>query len=191
MEQIKYTKIYRIIHWAIAFSFILLLVTIFLRMTWLNKNNVAEIIQNYLNSIDINLSDDEAVKLAKKIRKPMWQWHIYIGYILTGLFIIRFMLASFGKMKFQSPFIKNLTLREKFKNWIYLLFYIFSIITLITGLIIVLGPKEMKHTMEAIHKPSIFYISAFFILHIAGVLISEFTNEKGIISKIISGNKAK
>ncbi|PIV48953.1 MAG: cytochrome B, partial [Flavobacteriaceae bacterium CG02_land_8_20_14_3_00_34_13] len=45
-------KIYRIIHWAIAISFLLLLITIFLRLTWLNKFNVAAIIQEYLNDTD-------------------------------------------------------------------------------------------------------------------------------------------
>ena len=33
------------------------------------------------------------------------------------------------------------------------------------------------------------YLIAFIILHIGGVLWSEFTNQKGIISKIVSGNK--
>ena len=52
MENLKYSKIYRIIHWAIAVSFLLLLVTIFLRLTWMNKNNVAAIIQDYLSGTD-------------------------------------------------------------------------------------------------------------------------------------------
>ena len=52
MENKNYSKVYRIIHWAIAISFILLLITIFLRLTWMNKHNVAEIIGNYLSESD-------------------------------------------------------------------------------------------------------------------------------------------
>ena len=98
MENIKYSKIYRIIHWAIAVSFLLLLVTIFLRLTWMNKNNVAAIIQDYLSGTDLVLSQDQLIDLAKKIRQPMWDWHIYIGYVLTGLFGLRFILPSFESL---------------------------------------------------------------------------------------------
>ena len=48
MEKRSYPAIYRIVHWAIAVSFMLLLITIFLRLTWMNKYNVAAIIQDQL-----------------------------------------------------------------------------------------------------------------------------------------------
>lgn len=187
MKKTEYTVIYRIVHWAMALTFILLLGTIYLRMTWFNKNSVAEIILNYLSTLDVELTEEQAVKLAKRIRRPMWIWHVYIGYVLTGIVVLRCLLPAFGIMKFQSPFDKNLTPKDKFKNWTYILFYIFTIITLITGLVIVLGPRDLKNTMEAIHKPSIYYIVAFLIIHFGGILIAEFTNDKGIISRIISG----
>jgi hypothetical protein len=70
-------------HWSIAICTILLLVTIFLRMTWMNKDHVADIIQNYLADKNTSLSRDELIVLAKQIRKPMWVWHIYLGYVLS------------------------------------------------------------------------------------------------------------
>ena len=90
MKHRNYSPIYRIMHWAIALCMILLLFTIFLRLTWMNKDNVADIIQNYLSTKDITLSREELIVLAKQIRKPMWDWHIYLGYILTGLFVMQF-----------------------------------------------------------------------------------------------------
>lgn len=72
MEHKSYSGIYRIMHWAIAINMLLLLVTIFLRLTWMNKDNVADIIQNYLATKDQTLSRDELIVLAKQIRKPMW-----------------------------------------------------------------------------------------------------------------------
>ncbi|MHB1147881.1 MAG: cytochrome b/b6 domain-containing protein [Lutibacter sp.] len=50
------------------------------------------------------------------------------------------------------------------------------------------GPKEFKNSMEEFHNLSIYYLIAFIILHIGGVLWSEFTNQKGILSKIVRGN---
>lgn len=191
MEKTKYSKVYRIIHWAIAVSFLLLLITIFLRLTWMNKNNVAAIIQDYLSGTDQVLSQDQLITLAKKIRQPMWDWHIYIGYVLVGLFSIRFILPAFGHMKIQNPFDKNLSVKMKFQKWTYIIFYICVMVSLTTGLMIEFGPKEFKEPMEDIHVLGIYYLIAFITIHLAGVLIAEFTNQKGIISRIVSGTEDK
>ena len=185
----KYSKLYRIIHWAIAITFMLLLITIFLRLTWMNKYNVAAIIQNYLSDTDQFLTQEQLIALAKKIRQPMWNWHIYLGYILTGLFSLRFILPLFGKMNLQNPFGKNLSIKDKFQKWTYIIFYICVIISLATGLIIEFGPKELKKPMEEIHVLGIYYLIGFIVLHWAGVFIAEFTDQKGIISRIVSGSK--
>ncbi len=189
MKNKNYSAVYRMIHWSIAICMFLLLFTIFLRLTWMNKNNVAEIIQNYLNTTDQFLTQDQLIVLAKKIRQPMWDWHIYLGYALTGLFGLRFILPFFGEMKFLSPLNKELIFKEKFQNWIYLIFYVCVVISLTTGLLIKFGPAAIKKSMEEIHILSIYYLIAFLIFHIAGVLWAEFTMHKGIISKIVSGRK--
>ena len=188
METRNYSKVYRILHWLIAFSFILLLITIFLRKTWMEKNHVAEIIQTFLKDNGYAaLPQDEAISLAKKIRKPMWEWHIYLGYFLTGLYCIRLAVPFFGKMKFSSPFKAGLNTKTKFQFWVYLVFYTCTAVSLITGLIIEFGPKVYKKTMEEIHELSLYYLLSFMILHFAGILIAEFTSDKGLISRIISG----
>lgn len=174
-------------HWAIAISFVLLLLTIFLRLTWLNKYNVADIIQDYLGEKEPVMSKEELVVLAKKIRKPMWEWHVYLGYVLTGLFALRFVLPMFGKMKFQNPMEKDLPFKVKLKKWSYLVFYVFVFLSLVTGLIIEFGPKTFKKTMESIHELALYYLIPFLVLHFSGVLWAEFTDEKGLISRMISG----
>lgn len=189
MENRTYTAIYRIMHWAIAICMLLLLLTIFLRLTWMNKNNVSDIIQDFLATTNVSLSEDETILLAKKIRKPMWDWHIYLGYALVGLYSIRMMLPFFGHMKFSNPFKKDLTGKSKFQYILYFIFYVCVAISLITGLIIELGPKTLKKSMESIHELSIYYLLGFIVLHIGGVLLAEFTTNKGILSKIVSGEK--
>lgn len=191
METVKYSTIYRMLHWAIAISFMLLLLTIFLRLTWMNKSNVAAIIADYLKETDQHLTQDQMITLAKKIRKPMWQWHIYIGYVLVGLFSIRFILPAFGEMKFQNPFGKNQSAKVKFQKWTYILFYVCVVVSLSTGLMIEFGPSALKDPMEEIHVLGIYYLLAFITIHIGGVLIAEFTGQKGIISRIISGSDIK
>lgn len=188
MQTRNYSKTYRILHWLIAFAFLLLLITIFLRKTWMEKNHVAEIIQTFLKDNGYAaLPQDEAISLAKKIRKPMWEWHIYLGYVLTGLYCIRLAVPFFGEMKFSSPFKEGLNTKTKFQFWVYLVFYTCTAVSLITGLIIEFGPKVYKKPMEEIHELSLYYLLSFMILHFAGILIAEFTSDKGLISRIISG----
>jgi cytochrome b561 len=160
-------------------------------MTWMNKNHLALIMQDYLSTTDQSLTQDQLILLAKKIRKPMWDWHVYIGYALVGLYSIRLTLPFFGQMKFSNPFSKQLVFKEKFQYWTYLIFYTCMAISLITGLIIVLGPKNLKESMENIHVLSIYYLLTFIVIHLAGVFFSEFTNQQGLISKIVSGSKKK
>lgn len=189
MKNKNYSVIFRIIHWSIAICMTLILITIFLRLTWMNKYNVANIINDYLATTDQSLSQDQLIVLAKQIRKPMWDWHIYLGYLLVGLFSIRFFIPLFGEMKFQSPFKKQLILKEKIQHWIYLIFYFCIIISLITGLIIKFGSKDLKKPMEEIHELSIYYLLAYIFIHLIGIFIAEFTNQKGLVSKVISGKR--
>jgi cytochrome b561 len=157
----------------------------------MNKYNVAAIIQDYLSDTGQVLSQEQLIALAKKIRQPMWDWHIYIGYALVGLFSIRFILPAFGQMKIQNPFGKDLSTKMKFQKWTYILFYVCVIVSLTTGLMIEFGPKELKKSIEEIHVLGIYYLIAFIAIHLGGVLLAEFTDQKGIISRIISGSKDK
>ncbi|GGD94994.1 cytochrome b/b6 domain-containing protein [Planktosalinus lacus] len=184
-----YSRTFRLLHWAIALTFLFLALTIFLRLTWLNKFGIADILEQTLVASQSTLSYDELIVIAKQIRKPMWDWHIYSGYLLTGLISLRIWLGASGKMVFQNPFNKNLSSRERFQYGVYLVFYLFVAVSLITGLLIELFPKTFKASLEDLHKLSVYYLAAFIVLHLAGVLIAEFSHHKGIISEVISGHK--
>ncbi len=187
MKAANYSRIYRIIHWGVAITFLLLLITIFLRLTWMNKYSMADIIQTYLNTTDQTLTREQIIVLAKQIRQPMWDWHIYFGYVLVALFSIRFTLPVFGEMKFQSPLAKNLTFKQKFQKWTYIIFYICVLGSLITGLLMEWGPKDWKKPMEDIHVLGIYYLVVFIVVHVVGIIIAEITDQKGIVSRIIGG----
>lgn len=189
MKHRNYSTIYRIIHWSIAFCMLFLLLTIFLRLTWMNKVNVSNIIQDFLAESNLKMSEDDSITLAKQIRRPMWVWHIYIGYVLVGLYVVRLILPLFGEMKFPNPFLKGLNLKEKFQNWVYIVFYFCVAISLFTGLMIEFGPENMNELMEEIHVLSIYYLLAFIVLHFGGVLLAELGDQQGLVSRIISGKR--
>ena len=153
----------------------------------MNKDHMAAIIDTNLKAENISLSQDQLVKIAKQIRKPMWDWHIYIGYVLIGLYGLRMVLPFFGQLKFRNPFSKLTTLKEKFQAWTYIVFYFFVGITLLTGLLIQVGPASFKSSLEPVHILSLYYLIPFIILHFGGILLAELGAQKGIISKMIGG----
>ena len=92
-------------------------------------------------------------------------------------------------MKFSNPFQKNLSLKNRFQYWVYLVFYVCVVLSLITGLMMEFGPTNLEELMEEIHVLSLYYLIPFLVIHLGGVLMAEFTTHKGIISEIISGKR--
>ncbi len=180
----SFTLFDRTLHWALALTILFMLLTVFLRLNWMEKNHVAAILMDKLAAIDIEITKDQAIKIAKQIRKPMFDWHVIIGYLVSGIFILRMLFHIKNKKSFNPT-----TTREKFQLWVYRIFYVLLAATLITGLIIEFGPKSLKKSIEAIHKLTLYYMIAFLFLHFSGILLSEFTSKKGIVSKMIGGEK--
>lgn len=191
MEIRKYSTIYRIMHWAIAICMLLLLGTVLLRMTLFSRSHLTEIIENYVSAKEIAISKDQIMGISRQISKPMWEWHFYFGYALAALFFIRFALPFFGQMKFVNPLKKQHTLKEKFQYWAYIIFMACVAVSLISGLLIKLGPRALKDPMEEVHGLSLYYLLAFLFIHLGGVLLAELTTQKGLVSKIVSGTDDK
>jgi len=159
-------------------------------MGWMNKQHMADIIKEYLSSeTQVQLDDDQLIALAKKIRKPMWVWHTYAGYVLVGLYSIRLLLPFFGEMKIRNPMDKTISTKEKFQFWTYIVFHICVVLSLITGLLIVWGSDAVHETAEEIHVLSIYYLLTFIFLHFGSILFEEIKGN-GIVSKIIGGNRS-
>jgi hypothetical protein len=89
---------------------------------------------------------------------------------------------------YKSPFSKKATAKERFKGSVYILFYILLAGSLSTGLMTLYGPKSLQHTMSAIHMKGVYYLATFIVLHMGDALLAELGPEKGIISKMVSGD---
>lgn len=190
MSEKKFNLANRLIHWSIAISILFLLLTVFLRMGWMNKDSMGTIIQQSLQRKGIEISQVDAALIGKEIRRPMWSYHTLTGYVLIGLYLVRMLIIFIQGTAFKNPFLKNVPRKEKFKSWIYILFYVLFACSLFTGFMIVNGPKQMKEIMELIHIKSLYYMIIFIVLHIGGVLLADMGNDKGLISKMISGHKS-
>lgn len=189
MRETRFNLASRLIHWAIAFVFLYILLTVLLRLGWMNKNHMGSIIQENLANDGIAIDNDTAGTLAKKVRRPMWHTHTIAGYVLVGLYVIRMIINMIQGLGFDNPLKHGITRYKKIKSWIYIVFYIFLAGSLITGLLIEFGPEGIHDISEEIHKLSLYYMVTFIAIHIAGVIIADGGKERGIISKIISGDR--
>jgi len=187
LENKNFSLTHRLLHWLIAFAILFLMFTVFLRLTWMEKNSVAAILQDNLKALNISINQDDAIKIAKQIRKPMWDWHIYTGYFLIGLYVLRLINLYFWGIIFPNPFHRASNLKQKIQGWTSIIFYFLLSISLITGFFIVNGSPEYKDILETIHVQSIYYVVLFIILHFTGLVLAEYSNEKGIISRMIHG----
>ena len=189
MSEKRFNLANRLIHWAIALSVFFLLLTVLLRMGWMNKDSMGMILKHSLEMKGIQLSESDAANIGKDLRRPMWNYHVITGYVLIGLYLLRIVITMFQGIAFKNPFSKLVGAKDRFKSLLYILFYILFAASLFTGFMVVNGPKEMTEGMEFLHVKSLYYMVIFIVLHIGGVLIADMGTEKGIISKIVSGDR--
>jgi cytochrome b561 len=188
----KYSASFRLWHWLNAIVVLGLLGTVFLRKTFLSWRTNSELIMTKLSEFGVQITNDQAVSIAKSIRAGMWEWHIILGYALAFLVLYRIYLY-FTNAKTKEKF-SNLSLHKKGVEVLYYVLYTTLFFMTLSGLFLVfykdLGfSKDFAHTVKEIHELVFNFIMYFVILHIGGVVLAELKDEKGIISNMISGEK--
>ncbi|PMG75356.1 hypothetical protein BCU84_16215 [Shewanella sp. 10N.286.51.B7] len=182
-----FPAIHRLLHWGLALSMLVMLLTILLRLGWMEKNHMAEMIQQGLLQLDLLISDKQAVIIAKSIRNVMFKWHLYFGYAVAVFVSLRFIYMAKCGLQYPSALSKQASGREKFQAWVYWLFYLGIALSVSTGLLIEFGPESIEHQAETVHKLALWYFIPFISLHLAGIILAEFTHDKGLVSRIIGG----
>ena len=187
MKTQKFSLLFRIIHWSMAFLIFLILLTLFLRETWLDKHHIADILGSGLSKLNIKLSQRELISLAKQVRAPMWDYHLYAGYGLIGVYVLRLFALSQSQQMPLRRISQAKDWKEKLQFTAYILFYIGLALSLFSGMMTVYGPESIAHTMEDLHKLSLYYLIPYILIHFAGICLAERGADKGIVSRLLSG----
>lgn len=182
----RFTSLHRVLHGIIGGLMLVLFLTGFLRMYWMNKNKIVSIIESKTQNTP--LSQDQMVDIAKTIREPMWQWHQYAAYVIVVAFLLRIIYMFVKGIKFPNPLVKNQSMKEKAQGWIYLVFYVFLTVSMVSGFYMKWIDGDWNKTMETVHKWAIYWFPLFILVHFAGILMGELTDKKGIVSKMIGGD---
>lgn len=186
----KYSTSFRIWHWLNAFVVLGLLGTVLLRKTFLSWRTNSEILMTKLSEINVEITTEQAKVLAKAIRAGMWEWHIILGYALAFLIVYRIYLFFFDTSKKDS--FSSLSLHKKAVHLSYYFIYLTLGFMAVSGFVIYfyqdLGLlKDTAHDIKEIHELAFNIILYFVPLHIAGVIIADNRDEKGLISTMING----
>lgn len=185
----KYTIIHRALHFFIGISMLILFGTGFLRMEWMNKRNLAQLIETQALKNHIIFPEASLKMIGSQLLEPMWKWHIYFAYAILVFFTLRLIYMKIKGIRFPNPFAKQTTFKEKLQGITYILFYLLIFVDIITGFYILWGEGTYKSVLEPIHKYSLYWFPIFFILHLIGIVTEEITKKTGITSKMINGKE--
>jgi Ni/Fe-hydrogenase 1 B-type cytochrome subunit len=187
----KYSGSFRVWHWLNALVIFGLLGTVFLRKTFLSYRVNSEILMTKLSEMGNDINIEDAKILAKAIRNPMWEWHIYLGYALVGLMLFRIYL--FFKEGSKKELFKDLTTHQKMVKVIHTMFYVSLFFISISGLAIYFGKevfdKELLSMIKESHEALFVFIMVFVLLHIGGVVVAEIKEKQNLISTMIHGKR--
>ncbi len=190
----KWSVGFRLWHWLHAAVILGLLGTVFLRKTFLSWRTNSEILMQKLASFQIDITAEQAKVLAKAIRTPMWEWHILLGYALALLVLWRIALFFTQSGKRNYIALREENLHKKAVKLGYLVLYVVIAFMAVSGFLIhfyeTLGiAKTTAHDIKELHELAYNFILIFVPLHIAGVVIADATEERGIVSDMINGGR--
>lgn len=197
----------RLWHWANALIICGSLLTVLINSTLFNKNKNGAFIKSTMSSL--SATEQQAGRVLHTLSDQIWNVHIYFGYFLAGFLLFRILLELFRKR--HQRFISKLRAawhgyrsrqadvrvakHELVVKLIYLAFYILLVVIALTGLSLVfknqLGlPKNVSHSIKAVHGFCMYLVLAFITVHLAGVFLAERGSESGIVSDMINGGRA-
>lgn len=193
-------------HWLNAIALFGLLGTVLIRKTLLSWRTNSVLIQDKLNETGVVITADLAKQIAVAIRNPLWDWHIYLGYLLTALIIGRLIVSitanqhlSYRQFILNFLNIKNTSAAEKKKAFHYsvvkagyALFYFAAFFMVVTGLILTFKANlnfstDFTGAIKEFHEMSMWFFVIFIAGHLFGIIWSENNGSRGITSDMING----
>ncbi len=202
----KFSLPVRLWHWLNAIIISGSLLTVLLNSTLLKSKNNAPFIKETLQKSGAVITDDQANGVAHDLSDKVWEIHTYFGYALVALLVFR-LLAEFFQLAdqklirvikvashkyFVTKKQRELARHEMVVKTLYALFYLMLITMAVTGLFLAFEDffepyKSIRHSVKEVHNFTMYLILGFIVIHIAGVLLAERKDSKGIVSDMING----
>lgn len=193
-------------HWANALLISLQLITILFQKVIVNSRSAVPEFQQALHKDKVTITTQQARAFAHIISERIWAWHIYFGWALVALWVLRLglhltgpselrfsarLLAVLRRYRLAPPADKSQAGKILFAKTTYALFYIFLTLMVTTGLILIYEDvswlKGIHHLAEETHNVTMYLIIGFIVLHVVGVVWAESKEDHGLISRMVGG----
>ncbi len=206
----KHSALIRIWHWLTFLFVISLIITVLFASTVLNPRENVSVVQNVLKSKGITADNNQTFAVTHLYDDKMWNLHKLLGYGLAFLFLSRVVIEFMQSDEEKNParikkalfaFLQSKKPEEKkdlrhylIVKYSYMLFYGILLVMVITGLTIAFGGDfglsgPTRHNIKEIHGFVQYFIYAFVIFHLAGIILADLGKAKGIVSSMINGGK--
>jgi cytochrome b len=196
----------RLWHWATFLITFFLLLTILVSKTFLGWGHVNSVLQEGLRKEGVVLGPRQTFNTANLLMERVWDWHIWLGYVLSFLFLFRVIIEFFqpngtsltARIKNAVLFLKQRTDRKTARHYlmvklIYLLFYGLLAAIVGTGLWLAFNrdttSPDQVHSIKEIHEKCFMLILGFILIHLAGVIWAERRSRQNLVSAMIHGGE--
>ena len=195
----------RLWHW-LAFLFFLASITtvIFASTLFTTKSNIP-MVQEQVQQKGGSVTEKQAWAVAHEYSDKLWTVHKFIGYGLSFLILFRIIAeVTISKEKKLAARIRAAlnypaeTIDRKhnlFVQYGYLIFYAMFILMVITGLIQAFEDVKwldpLHQLAENVHSIVQYGLYAYIVIHIIGVIRADLTKYRGIVSRMINGQRTE
>lgn len=201
----KHSISIRIWHWLVFITIAFIISTVLFNSTMFKTRANVPMVKNVLSQKNVVVTDDQAFAVAHEYGDKFWILHKYLGFTLVFLFLSRVVIEiSTSKEEKTGQKIKNALFMYKegpanntMKHYIavrysYLLFYLLVLFMAISGLIIAFHfglSRETNRLIKEFHGYGQYFMYAFILFHLGGVILADIKHSRGLISGMVNGGE--
>ncbi len=197
----------RIWHWVTYLTMTASLVCVLLGSTLFKTKDNIGMVQDLLQEKGAAISKDQARSVAHEYSDKMWDWHKFIGYGLCFLLLSRVVIeaAQPGEEKLNRKIKRALGFapvteadKKEKRHYVfvkrgYQLFYVILLIMALTGLGLAFEDvpllRDWHKGITKVHSFVQYFIYAYILFHLIGVIQTDKGKNKGLVSGMINGGK--
>jgi len=204
----------RLWHWTFFVVLTASLTTVLFGSTlFRTRDNIAGV-QQELQEKGVTVTKDQARSVAHAYSDKLWDLHTWLGYGLAGLLLIRIIIevAQPGEEKLRTKIRKAAGFKPPGRQegddatkrfvrhyvrvkWTYVLFYVLIGTMALTGLGLAFEDvplfRNWHRGITNVHRFVQYFIYAFLLIHLIGVIRADLGRDKGLVSGMIHGKGSR